>query len=141
MLRKTEQKQIGADTYEVTQMGAVKGSQVFVRLIRAIGPIILAADKASDLRDALAGLKEEDVDYLIKAFSPYTLVQGKGELDKIFDIHFAGKYGDMFQWLWASVEVNFGSFLGASALAGLPGVNALKSNSQTVATGQSGGSS
>ena len=139
MMRESKTKVIGGEEYQVTQMGAVKGSQVFVRLVKVLGPLM-----GDNLEAALSALKEEDVTYLINAFQPYTMIQGKGDLSGFFDVHFAGKYKEMLEWLFFSVEVNFGSFLGANGLAALAGTAAKgvsQSTSQKVPIGPSGDSS
>lgn len=119
LLRKTEERVIGDDTLEVTQLGAIKGRAVFVRVLKVIGPALTGKDMAG----IFAGLNEEDVTYLCDAFAPMTLVKGKGQLDKIFDVYFAGRFLEMFQWLAFCIELNFASFFkGGSALLGAAAV-------------------
>lgn len=109
-LVQTKEKTIDGNTYAVTQLGAIRGSQVFVRLMKMVGPAFLGEKK--DFAKAFEALREEDFKYLCDVFSERTFVDGK-PLDKIFDFHFAGKYGAMFQWLFFCIETNFGDFLGA----------------------------
>lgn len=98
-----------------------------VRLFKAIGPAASAAiDSRGNLdRNSLATivhnlagtLSEADFDYLCEAFASGSSVQVESKFvglseAGVFDLHFAGKYGDLLQWLWFCVEVNFGNFLG-----------------------------
>lgn len=138
-LRSTQEKDIDGCSYAVTQLGALKGSKVFVRVLKVLGPAFASKDPAA----FFDGLKEEDVEYLCSTFSPMTFVKGgqfPGPLDKTFDFHFAGRYGALVQWLLFCVQVNFGDFLKGKGL-GL-GVGAPKassgSDSQMASTGPAG---
>lgn len=129
-LRKTETRDIDGNTYEVTALGAIKGAQVLVRLLKAVGPAL-----TGDMAGFFANLREEDLTYLCNAFSPMTNVPGVGQLDKQFDFHFSGRYATMLKWLGLCLEVNFSdfSFL-KSAVPGM-GAKALStSSSQTAQT-------
>lgn len=138
MLRETRKRVIGDYEYEVTQLGAIRGSAVFVRVMKLLGPLFASKDQAA----LFAGIQEEDVRYLIDAFGPMTLVVGQGQLDKIFDLHFAGKYKDMMGWLLFCLEVNYGDFLRGRGLDAAPsaGPQASASTSPRAATGRSGAS-
>lgn len=111
-LRQTKSKVICDTEYEVTQLGAIKGTKVFTRVLRLMGPAFL--DKSPG--KFFDSLKEEDVEYLCQTFSPLTLVKGQGQLDGIFDVHFAGRYDALVQWLVFCLQVNFGSFLEGKGL-------------------------
>lgn len=138
----TQEKQIGANTYVVTQFGAKEGRKVLFRLVKMLGPFAAGLVKGGFSGAAIgeavgsfaSGASEEDFDYLCEAFSGQTKVKlpvtatGATEvpvpLVKLFDNHFRGHYGDMILWLVFAVEVNFASFFGEIAsgdprLAGL----------------------
>lgn len=106
-LRHTEVKDIEGCSYEITQLGAIKGSAVFVRVLKMLGPALATGNVGS----LLGALDEADVKYLVDAFAPLTNVPGQGQLDKIFDLHFAGRYKALVQWLLACLQVNYGEFL------------------------------
>lgn len=138
-LRQCVKKEIDGEVYEITQLGAISSSKVFVRLVKILGPAIAAKDFTS----VFENLRDEDVDYFIKAFAPLTCVPGVADdLSRVFDMHFAGRIGTMLQWLVACIDVNFGDFLKGSAPGGRanPLGQALGSlsNSLPAATGRSG---
>jgi tail assembly chaperone len=136
-LRKTQSQDIDGQTYEVTALGAIRGSQVLVRLLKVVGPAL-----AGDLPSFFAGLREEDMTYLCNSFSPMTNVVGVGPLDKVFDMHFSGRYATMLKWLQLSLQVNYGdfSFLKGAGL-GVPGAGqATASSSPKAQTTGSGAS-
>lgn len=133
-MRETKEKQIGTRgfRYHVIQFGAREGGRVLVRLLKMIGGAAGEAMAGGD--DALDGfdlstvgkmignlaetLNESDFDYLVDKFSAVTAVSG-GEYtaplqlntEGVFDLHFAGEYQELGQWLLFCVEVNFGGFL------------------------------
>ncbi len=130
----TETKQIGAHTYEVTQLNAIKGRGVFVRFVKLIAP---AADALADtgnadqnarlakaLASVVANITDEDMNFFCEAFAPATCLvvtddNGKTRrpgLKDLFALHFASNYGDMMAWLYFCLEVNFGSFFAAAGL-------------------------
>lgn len=119
-LRKTESKVIGDFEYEVTQMGAVQGRKVFARLAKTIGPLLAASAGAKpDLEkifgDMLGNIEPELVDFVCDSFAPFTTVTmqdgKKPRLSDIFDMHFAGNYQDMVNWIMFAMQVNFKTFL------------------------------
>lgn len=115
-------KVIGETEYEVTQLDAIRGRKVMVRLAKAFAPVLAggkSADGLARLGEALANISDDDVDFLCDTFAPSTSVistdaQGRRvapQLSKIFGLHFAGKYDELIQWLYFCLEVNFGSFV------------------------------
>lgn len=56
-----------------------------------------------------------DIEGLCDQLSPYTQIEGaKGAttaLDKVFDVHFAGRGGSLIRWLRAVIEWDLHSFL------------------------------
>ena len=98
-----------------------------VRLFKAVGPAASAAIDSKGGLDSSSlstiignlaeSLSEEDFDYLCQAFASGSAVQNGSKLvdlkeQGVFDLHFAGRYGELLQWLWFCIEANFGSFLG-----------------------------
>ena len=125
---KCESKKIGACEYRVTQLGAVAGRGAFLRLVRALGPMLAGLATAGgkvDLGEVFGRLElsEADLTYFCDLFAEKTFVMlpdGKmPRLDKCFDEHFAGSYLFMVQWLAFAVKVNFADFFG-DALTGPP---------------------
>lgn len=115
-------RRIGRYEYKVTQLQAIKGRRLLVKLLKALGPAaealsVSSQDNAGALIGKLtAGLDEALVDELCDTFaarSEFQLENGKWmDLAGQFDLHFAGQYGEMAKWLAFAVEVNYGSFLG-----------------------------
>lgn len=136
-LRQAQTREIDEFRYEVTPLGAIRGSQVFVRLLKVLGPVLTSKDVSS----LFENLSEEDMNYFRETFSPMTLVVGQGQLDKIFDIHFAGRIMPMLKWLFFCLEVNFADFFAKGSI-GLKGLQGLAAPSQSTSpqepTGPSG---
>jgi len=131
-MRKTETVTVGSNTFQITQLGALQGRKVFLRLVKVLGPALSAAQAAASPEAALGALlgqagavSEEDFEYLCDVFSEHTelVAAGKSQrLKEIFDVVFIADYKGMLEWLGASVKVNFASFFdGLAATSGLPG--------------------
>lgn len=119
--------------YEVTPFGSTKGRQVLVRLSNLLGPALAQAlatpvsgdtakaalekVSASAMADLLGRVSDADLDYLVREFGECTVVQtpdmkGPGPLDESRrDAHYAANYGELFQWLWFGITLNYKSFL------------------------------
>ena len=134
MGRKTETIQIGRDTYQITQLGAVDGLEIYHDLIRAVGPSIRSKlGSLSDLADEsdeektkanvgsliieiMENIPKELMRALRIEFTKTTKVKS-GELmlqlseGDLFDQHFAGRYSALTQWLIACLKHNFLDFL------------------------------
>lgn len=128
---------IGRHAYTVTQIKAKQGNAVLVRLAKLAGPTLAslftgaesgpedALDRVSveglggALRAFSAGLTEADLDWLCSTFADCTTVETEPgsikPLRGIFDLHFAGAYLEMFEWLAFCLEVNYADFFGALA--------------------------
>ena len=135
---------IGSDTYTITQLGAKKGRAVAVRLAKLLAPMAEGEDRG--LSAALQNLSDADLEYVCDAFAALTSVKmerGSPQLDAIFDMHFAGKYGAMVNWLVECVKFNFADFLDELSVK-LPSLKNdgtdpnPPSASQTTKTGTSG---
>jgi len=127
---KTEKKKLGSRgyTYAVRQFGAKQGGRVLVRLGKLLGkPIGDAVSAAESLDTETIGrlitglaeaLSETEYDFFVDAFAEHTEVSGGEYQDKsiplgaegVFDLHFAGAYVELVEWLRFAVEVNYSSF-------------------------------
>ena len=129
MAFKTESKIIGGLEYKVSQLGAIKGRTAFLRLVKALGPVVGglvdpkgAPRQSLDLADMFGklALTDADLTYFCDIFSEKTFVVKGSQmprLDNVFDDHFAGRYLDMVQWLAFCVQVNFADFFGGALIA------------------------
>lgn len=131
---KQEERRIGDVTYRVTQLGVTPGKKLLVRLVKLIGPVIAkGADGASEsvslrgpglarmILEFCERLTLEDLDEfcsVLSAQTEYSVGDGRWlVLKNQFELHFAGKYDELFQWLAFALEVQFGGFF--SVLGGL----------------------
>jgi len=144
-MRETKEKQIGETRYRVTMLGAKQGRRLFAELFKYAGPAFgelirngngrvalseIDTDAVATALQALADrLDVEFFDRVVEQFAASTQVHNGGDrwipLDNSFDLHFAGKYRALFQWLAFCCEVNFADFLDSlkattSATEGLP---------------------
>jgi len=123
-----QEKEIGGNTYVVTQFGAKVGRTVLFRLTKILGPalggLVKGGFSGAAIGTAIQAFaetaREDDFAYLCDQFAASTTVKKpitatgakeiKVDLAKVFDEHFRGHYGDMVLWLAFAVEVNFASF-------------------------------
>lgn len=136
-MRETKSKQVGGRgyTYHVTQFGAREGGRVLVRLLKMIGgaageamandtegfDMVVVGRMISNVAETVS---EQDFDYLVDTFMKTTSVSGGTYGDRqvplgtdgVFDLHFAGAYQELGQWLLFAIETNFGGFLGEGGL-------------------------
>ena len=114
---KRESKQIGEYTYAVQQLGSRAGGRLLIRFSKKLGQGIKSGATTIDrIAGAVESLEESDYDYLVDLLAPQTYVSGGGlakpvKLVDVFDVHFAGRYLEMGQWLTFCLEVNYGDFL------------------------------
>lgn len=114
MLRESKQKVVEGTTYTVTQLGAVTGRKVLLRLMKVYGVAVSSPDPIPAL---LSALTDEDLTFVCDEFAKYSTYctsadpSKSPELAQMFDFHFAGNYSNMLTWLAFCVEVNYGSFL------------------------------
>lgn len=146
----TKTTRIGVHQYKVTELDAVLGRRVFVRLLKIAGPALAKLEGgldegalASALTDLLTRLEPSDFDYFCDTFASVTEVSGgkysktSPQLDDVFSLHFASNYLDMFAWLAFCLKLNFASFFsGAAQLLGQ--LAASRSASPKESTGGSG---
>lgn len=132
-MRTPSETTLNGTRYEVTPFGSTQGRKVLVRLSNLLGPALAQAlatapgegdakaqlerVSASAIADLLGRVAEDDLEYLVREFAACTVVQtpdmkGPGPLDdKRRDDHYAANYGEMFQWLWFGITLNYKSFL------------------------------
>jgi hypothetical protein len=116
-MRETKTVTISGVEYQITQLGAKQGRAVLARLLKILGP---AAEATNPVVELSKTVTEDELEFLCSTFAKVT--QFSPESGKLFlladqfDLHFAGKYGEMFQWLWACLEANYATFLGGLGL-------------------------
>lgn len=130
---KTERRTIAGQKYDITQLPSEVGMRMFVRLSQILGPALGAAFKTLKPEDvvSLNGLGIQGIGELVislsqrvspdelvsicDTFMEHTQVEtDKGGWIPLKDIKYlawSGKYGAMFKWLQACIEVNYGNFL------------------------------
>jgi len=139
MARKTIVTTVGADTYELTQIGAVEAYDLYNELVAALGPKISERIGALQELARKKELSEADTGMLIlelKAAVPRQLMRDMREAfargtrvktgsvllqlseGDIFDQHFAGRMTAIDQWMIACMKHNFMGFLGERANSG-----------------------
>jgi len=119
-MREPERKEIGGKVYEVTPMPAGKGLGVMQRMAKAAAPAVLKAARGETggelvaIADLVESLASDDLAAIAKLFAEHAMV-GDGEnmvkLSTVFDVHFAGDYLALFEWLAFAAKVNFGPLL------------------------------
>lgn len=112
-------RRIGEFDYTVTQMPARKANRILLKLGKTIAPVLLlwkgggeaGALDGGSLASAIRELNEDDFEWVVDEFAKTTDVQinetQAPSLFKVFDLHFAGRQVEMFEWLQFCVEVNF----------------------------------
>ncbi len=145
MALETKDKSIAGVTYRVTQLTATKGRAVFVRLAKLFAGMAGAKNMEDRIAGILGKLSDDDLKFVCDVFASATQVHAPGDkgwpqLSDVFDLHFAGRYLEMFQWLAFCLEVNFSGFFPGVDIAGLAQAATSGSISPKGATGSSGGS-
>jgi hypothetical protein len=112
-----EEAVIGEYRYRVTQLDTLTGIDVAARLVTKFGAALSDGDpnNAFQAVGAIAQkLTAEEVKYYVTLFAARTeviLPDGKEPyLKEILAVHFAGRYGDLIDWLRFCFEVNFRDF-------------------------------
>jgi hypothetical protein len=124
---------IGSTRYQLTALPAAVGRKTLVRLLKIVGPSVAALfrgrgqveakEAATVSGDAIANaiqelserMTEDDLEYLVGTFTRSTEVMAENgfiPLEKAgtFGL-FARDYGSMLQWILASIDWNYSSFL------------------------------
>lgn len=124
----TQEIEVGDYRYRITKLTAGVGKQGLVRLMRVVGAGLEAlpngVSDVESLEDSdtikiagrvIQGLEVQDVDYFCDVFKGSTVIllddDKEPKLSSVFDLHFAGRYMEMFQWLGACLMFNYGDFL------------------------------
>src|SRR5204863_2493553 len=122
----------------VTQLGFSKGRAMLVRLAKALGPVLARLVEGIDAKTAKvallsldvgalgAGLQEfaerlteQDLAYVCETFGDATEVimpdGRRPRLTKDFqELHFAGHFLELFQWIAFAIEANYADFFDAA---------------------------
>lgn len=129
MTQLTEHREIiGENEYTMTPMSPLLSNELLIALTKMIGPGLsgllqsIMTSKDPEILNAnfdwkLLGKMSfnffENLDHnvlnrIMKEFARVTVVEGKGPLFKIFDIHFIGNIDEMYQWLFWGISVQWG---------------------------------
>lgn len=140
MARERQETVIDGYKYEMTMLGATASYRLFHRLFKMLGPSFGAlmnsvTDGVTDVQDIDLGsevvsrgiatltdsVKESDLDHLIDVLRKQTHagIQEGGDktvpLKDTFDVHFQGRIGSMFKWVWWGLTVQYQDFSSAFA--------------------------
>lgn len=147
----TQSRQIGEFTYTYTQLPARKGAEGLRRLGARISPLVASLAKEvgvggleasmpaviGGLAGIVTSLSEEDLSFFLALFSDSATVEispGKSpKVGAILDLHFAGKYEELLEFLIGGFTVNYQNFFTA-ALAKLGAALGAALSEQTPAT-------
>ena len=125
-MRETTSVTIDGVTFTITQLGAKEGKKVLARISRAVAPVAAMAKDGVETGDILLkvteSLSDDNLDFFCDTFAKQTRFSEDGGaheflLSDKFDDFFAGRYGLMLQWLYASFEANFSRFLADCGLS------------------------
>ena len=118
-----EERTIDGVVYRILPLSADVGHKALLRFVKIAGPVIGTARNIADglsgpesIRRLLDAISEDDLDWFVKLFAlrtTYCAVEDLGK-DKwptlVVSKHFTQRYMQMFDWLRACIEVNFGGF-------------------------------
>lgn len=141
MARSTKTLTIGKSEYKLMTLGAVKGAELWLDLLRIVATPIETLTKAEGVDEAaIAGavasairsIDHATASKFYAAFGPVSSVRKPsvepGEPDRwptlegaVFDEHFAGNYIELTEWLVQSVIFNFLGFFADGSLGNLVG--------------------
>jgi hypothetical protein len=127
-MREPQDLQVGGRTYSVTPLPAGKGLAVMQRVSKCLGPALgkLASDQgalAAAVGEITERMSAEDLDWLCRTMAATTMVHEGGKqlsLERIFDVHFAGEYDVLVDWLVHCFKVNFGPLVAKLGLRAKP---------------------
>lgn len=127
-------KDIGGVSYEVFMLPPRVGMSMLVDIGKVVGPALGLVNAGSEdgnenemfmkvASTLISGIDKQTLNYVCDKLSEVTHVNGM-PLDKVFDSHFMGKMGSLFQWLVFALEVQYSDFLNALGSASdlVPGV-------------------
>ena len=125
-MREPQKRTIEGVTFEVTPLGFKRGRRAFVRLSKAIGPALGAADSVDALRQGrgvtevleklLDSVSDEDLEWFADVLGKGTRFSRDGDKwpflnESNRDALFGGELVLFFRWLMFALEVNFSDFL------------------------------
>lgn len=121
-----EKKEIDGTVFQVTGLDLRLERAMLIRLTKTVGPALaeLMRGESTSTSDAvsklLAGLEEEDFDYLIETFRGVTkirfaLADGAEQWLPCVDSAFKSGVSSQFKWLWFCLEHQFAGFLGSGS--------------------------
>lgn len=141
---------VGETEYRITQLGALEGRKLWLRLVKVLGPVVskLAGAKALDGDTIAAAVKllteeldEETFEMLCKAFAGRCQLRNGDKWpdlsDALFDQHFAGDYVSMTKWVGENIMFNFANFSGDASLGKLLAMVTAKAATKAAAAGAS----
>lgn len=123
-MRDPQSTTIGAWRYTVKPLPAGQGLALMARLAKMLGPgvaALVSGEGGGAIGRALAGLLErvspEEVVEIARQLAATTEASQAGaskaaNLAEVFDLHFAGDYLPLLDFLRFALEVNFGPFVG-----------------------------
>lgn len=129
MSREPQKAIINGHEWETVPWDGMHGIRMQARLAKIIGPALSNMSGVDDLMDADVGaiagalferLDEKEAPQLVRDMLHGTSVEGKDPtMDRVFNEHFAGNYGELYQGIAHILKVNFGDLF---TMAGAIGV-------------------
>lgn len=131
MAIETREKEINGVKYACSQFPGRHGMKIQARVVALLGPLLggamaLGAEEGEVEPDKLAGAflnlsKVKPDEFMSLAFDLLTQTTREGRLidGAVFDIEYAGNYGELYKALVFVLDVNFSSLFGASGISGL----------------------
>lgn len=127
---KTKDVVVDGVKYSFTQLGAVNGRKLWLKLLKALAPAIadLAGMESLDEKaigavvTLVQGLDESTHELLCEELGKscrFHEGENRPLVSDFFDFHFAGRYWQMELWIVEGVTFNFASFLGDTPLTSL----------------------
>lgn len=126
-----QEREIDGFTYRVNPLPFGAGRKVLMRVLRVLGPVIVAAaDGGSQAQQGAAvlatlpqALSDADLDHFAKTFGDASFYRGGGSgvdwvplVEQNQEQHFAGRYAAFTAWLLLCLEVNYAGFFTGGVL-------------------------
>lgn len=133
-MREAKTKTINETTYIVNQLQPSRSLDLLLDLVKMIGPAaapifanVSALSSFMDkdvegmkldflgeaVRALCSGVDKEITKAAIKTLAGVTVIDGKGKLSDVFEIHFASVgMGEMLAWVWFALQTQYDDFLG-----------------------------
>lgn len=125
-MREAQKKTIGEVTFEVTPLGFKQGRKAFVRLSKAVGPALAAAESVDHIKAGrgvtgmleklLDNVTDDDLDWFAEVMGKATRFSRDGDRWPYLDGNnrealFGGNLVLFFKWIVFCLEVNYADFL------------------------------